>query len=55
MELKDENHILKTALEFYSNIVKQNKSFELSAKCDEMAEKIKCNPDTKCYHNIIAE
>ena len=53
MEEKDENHIMKTALEFYSRICNQNGHPKLSAKTMEMADKIKCAPDTKCTHNIV--
>lgn len=55
MELDDENHIIKTALEFYSKISGQRKHPKLSAKCQEIADKFKCDSGTKCYHNIVAE
>lgn len=48
----DENHIVKTALEFYANVCNVNDHPKLFRKCKEMAGKITCDPKTKCTHNM---
>jgi len=51
MELEDENHITKTALQLYSIICKKEGHHELAQKSSDMASLITCNPKTKCDHN----
>ena len=55
MESEDENHITKSALEFYARICNQNDHPKLAQKCRDMASKIKCNPNEKCVHNIMVQ
>lgn len=55
MEYNDENHITKTALEFYANICKSRDHPRLERKCLEMAGNITCDPKTKCTHNAILD
>ena len=54
-QIEDENHILKSALEFYANVCSKNDHPQLSRKCKEMAGKIDCDPKTKCTHNMIVQ
>lgn len=51
MESNDENHIHKTALEFYSIVCKKNGHPVLAQKSRDMASLINCDPKTKCAHN----
>lgn len=51
MDLNDEKHIMKTALEFFAKICDTRDHPQLSRKCKEMASDITCETTTKCTHN----
>ena len=52
MLYEDENHITKTALEYYSKICKKFNHPKLAEKCIERAKKYTCDETTSCSHNI---
>jgi len=51
MEIEDENHITKTALQFFAILCKKQGKLKLAQKSNDMASLITCNPDTLCDHN----
>jgi hypothetical protein len=54
MDLNDEKHIMKTALEFFAKICDTRNHQQLSRKCKEMASDLTCDPKTECIHNTNA-
>ena len=52
MLYEDENHITKTALEYYSKICTKFNHPNLAKKCTDLASKIQCDATTECTHNL---